>query len=64
MFFYFFTVCLNFTLNDDNAVFIFFRFRNNFYPMFPPTKDPNTLDDIPLLGGIDGPNGFVKEMPL
>jgi hypothetical protein len=24
--------------------------------MFPPTKDPNTLDDIPLLGGINNNN--------
>jgi hypothetical protein len=56
--FYFFTVCRNYTLNNDNAIF-FCCFRNNFYPIFPPTKDPNTLDDIPLLGP-EGPAACDK----
>jgi hypothetical protein len=62
--FYFFTVCLSFTLKDDNAIFIFCCFRNNFYPIFPPTKDPNTAEDIPLLGpeGAAGPT--CPKIPL
>jgi hypothetical protein len=46
--------------------FTFCCFRNNFYPIFPPTKDPNTLEDIPLLYPVP-PNlrfGFDKEADI